>query len=255
MTIETEPLWLKNARHLVGLKEIVGSRHEAKVLEFFAEAGHPEIHNDETAWCDAFVNAMLRRAGYAGTGSLAARSFLTWGETLKTPKPGCIAVFKRGNSAWEGHVAFFLRDLGDHIEVLGGNQGNSVSVARQPKSSLLGYRWPVVVSAPAAKPKTPAKEAGKAAGAVIGGGAIVTGTKAAVDAGWGFSEWALLIGGLIVLGTLAYFGWHWWKERRATTPADAAPVASLVEAAKTRPMTRRARSKWLPMCRMDIVFA
>lgn len=62
-----DPLWLDKARDLVGLREIVGSRHEPKVLQFFAEAGHPEIYNDETAWCAAFANAILRRASYAGT--------------------------------------------------------------------------------------------------------------------------------------------------------------------------------------------
>jgi uncharacterized protein (TIGR02594 family) len=189
-----DPAWLKNARELVGLKEIVGSKHEPKVLEFFAEAGHPEIHNDETAWCAAFANAMLRRAGYAGTGSLAARSFLTWGEGLKTPRPGCIAVFKRGNSTWEGHVAFFLRDLGDSIEVLGGNQGNAVSVTRMPKASLLGYRWPTITAAPAAKPAaqpaapakppvlSPGAKAAPAGATVAVGGAGAAASQAGLSA-------------------------------------------------------------------------
>lgn len=106
-----DPLWLKNARQLLGVKEIIGSKDEQKILEFFKEAGHPEVHSETVPWCAAFANAMLRRAGYAGTGSLAARSFLNWGQSLKTPKPGCIVVFKRGNSSWQGHVAFFLRDL------------------------------------------------------------------------------------------------------------------------------------------------
>jgi hypothetical protein len=70
-----DPAWLKNTRaSSLGLKEIVGSKHEPNVREFFAEAGHPEIHNDEIPWCAAFANGMLRRAGYAGTGSLAARA-------------------------------------------------------------------------------------------------------------------------------------------------------------------------------------
>lgn len=138
----SEPKWLAEARALVGLKEIVGSRHEKKVVQFFADAGHAWVKDDETAWCAAFVNAMLAKAGVKGTGSLAARSFLKWGEKLKAPKPGCIVVFKRGNSSWQGHVAFFIRTVGASIEVLGGNQGNAVSIAKYPKSKLLGYRWP-----------------------------------------------------------------------------------------------------------------
>lgn len=233
-----DPPWLANARQLVGLKEIVGSRHEPKVVEFFAEAGHPEVHDDETAWCAAFANAMLRRAGYAGTGSLAARSFLTWGDELKIPKLGCIVVFKRGDSEWQGHVAFFLRDLGDRIEILGGNQGNAVSVITKSKDDLLGYRWPVIISAPATKPNV-TKEAGKAAtGSVIGGG-LVVGGKAAVDAGWGIMEWSLLCTGLIILCAAAFFGWRWWKSRNAPKPLPAATVSAVVNSARRKPVTPR----------------
>jgi uncharacterized protein (TIGR02594 family) len=149
---QTDPLWLTKGRELVGLKEIVGSKHERKVLDFFAEAGHPEIHDDETAWCAAFANAMLRRAGYAGTGSLAARSFLNWGTKLEKPQRGCIVVFKRGNSEWQGHVAFFISDQGATVEVLGGNQGNSVSYARFKKSDVLDYRWPQIAGVPQKAP-------------------------------------------------------------------------------------------------------
>ena len=30
-----------------------------KVLAYFKDAGHPEVSTDETAWCAAFVGAML----------------------------------------------------------------------------------------------------------------------------------------------------------------------------------------------------
>ena len=51
-------------------------------------------------------------------------------------------VFKRGNSSWQGHVAFYLGETAGRIYVLGGNQSNSVSVTSYPKSKLLGYRTP-----------------------------------------------------------------------------------------------------------------
>jgi uncharacterized protein (TIGR02594 family) len=221
-----EPVWLKNARQLLGLKEIVGSRHEPKVLEFFAEAGHPEIHNDETAWCAAFANAMLRRAGYAGTGSLAARSFLTWGEKLAKPRPGCVAVFKRGNSSWEGHVAFFIREVGDRVEILGGNQSNSVSITTMPKSALLGYRWPLIVGASTPKPAPPAppapvKKPAASAGAKAATGAatVAVGGAGAAAAKAGLSApeilaiitvASLVVGGAILIGYRIIKGnWPW----------------------------------------------
>ncbi len=235
--------WVKYARELVGLKEIVGSRHEAKVVQFFAEAGHAGIKDDETAWCAAFVNAMLRRAGYAGTGSLAARSFLTWGEKLKAPKVGCIVVFKRGNSTWQGHVGFVV-GIGDKtLQVLAGNQGNAVSIRSFPIDNMvLGYRWPAVKSAPAAKPVTPAKTAATVAGAAVSGAVVAAAGKVAVDAGWGFNEWVLLLMAVVAMSAVFYFGWRWWQgrkvEARATTSA-----AALIETAKTKPEKPRARRK------------
>ena len=248
-----EPLWLKNARELVGLREIVGSKNEPKVLEFFKEAGHPEIHNDETAWCAAFANSMLRRAGFAGTGALNARSFLTWGTKLDVPKPGCIVVFKRGNSEWEGHVAFFLRDLGNgYLEVLGGNQGNAVSIARHAKADLLGYRWPlisavtpkpVVVVAPApAKAVLPADKKTVAKGAA--GTAILIGVgKGAHEAAkqgvsameiclWIFGLTALAVG-IFVIGYHIIKG-HWpWKSISTGNQSQAPLPLSLPQSEKS----------------------
>src|SRR5262249_44572978 len=60
------------------------------------------------------------------------------------PQRGCIVVFWRGDpNAETGHVAFYDHDDGDHIVVLGGNQGDAVTTARFPKSRVLAYRWPV----------------------------------------------------------------------------------------------------------------
>ena len=55
-------------------------------------------------------------------------------------KPGDVVVFKRGNSSWQGHVAFFVKDKGALIEVLGGNQSNAVNVKGYQASKLLGIR-------------------------------------------------------------------------------------------------------------------
>lgn len=134
--------WYELAKSEEGTKEIKGKRHNPKVLAYFADAGFSGIKDDETAWCAGFANAMLERAGYAGSKSLAARSFLNWGKKLSRPKMGCIVVFKRGNSSWQGHVGFYAGETKKYIYVLGGNQRNEVNVSRYPKSKFLGYRWP-----------------------------------------------------------------------------------------------------------------
>lgn len=113
-----------------------------KVLAYFRDAGHPEVPNDETAWCAAFVGAMLHRAGIPNTGSLLARSYLEWGEPVDRAdaREGDIVIFSRGSSSWQGHVGFFVRDAGSLITVLGGNQSNAVSQRPYGAKSLLGIR-------------------------------------------------------------------------------------------------------------------
>lgn len=95
-------------------------------------------------WCAAFANAVLSKAGYHGTGSLLARSFLGYGIATKYPREGDIAVFSRGRNKTAGHVGFYVGeetlDGVKYIKVLGGNQNKEVSVAYYPADKLLGYR-------------------------------------------------------------------------------------------------------------------
>jgi uncharacterized protein (TIGR02594 family) len=138
--LDSDPCWLKEAWKYEGIKEIKGSRHNPKVVQFFKDVGHGWVKNDETAWCAAFVGAMLAHCDMPHTSSLAARSYLQWGRKTSRPKRGDIVVFKRGNSSWQGHVAFYLGEASGRIYVLGGNQANAVNVRSYTKSSLLGYR-------------------------------------------------------------------------------------------------------------------
>jgi hypothetical protein len=54
-----------------------------------------------------------------------------------------VAVLQRGADSSQGHVAFWIGAKGDRVLLLGGNQGNAVSVAAYPVFRVLGYRWPV----------------------------------------------------------------------------------------------------------------
>jgi uncharacterized protein (TIGR02594 family) len=136
--------WFSVATHFRGITEVHGSVDNPKILEMFRISGHPEIKDDETPWCAAFVGACLRLAGYRSSGSLGARSYQRFGDDLGSkPQRGCIVVFWRGDpNAATGHVAFFDREEGDRVFVLGGNQGDAVSIDPYPKSRVLAYRWP-----------------------------------------------------------------------------------------------------------------
>jgi uncharacterized protein (TIGR02594 family) len=96
----------------------------------------------DAAWCDAFAGACLERAGHASTRSLMARSYLRWGEALDEGRFGAVAVLSRGSDPSAGHVGFLLGETDAHVVLLGGNQGDAVSVAAFPKARLLGLRWP-----------------------------------------------------------------------------------------------------------------
>jgi len=130
------------ARGYLGTKEVAGADNNPLIMEMYASVGADWVEHDSVAWCAAFVGHCLERAGIRSTRKLTARSYLTFGEPvdLKDAREGDIVVFKRGNSGWKGHVAFFVADAGSKIAVLGGNQGDAVTIAKYPKSTLLGVR-------------------------------------------------------------------------------------------------------------------
>ena len=134
--------WFDEAKKELGIRE---GRDDAEILRFFKEAGHPEVHSSEEAWCAAFTGAMLSRAGCKPSGSLMARSYEGYGESLNSPCVGCIAVLWRGSPHSSlGHVGFVVEAGGDFIKLLGGNQGAAgvVSIETFPKDRVLSYRWP-----------------------------------------------------------------------------------------------------------------
>lgn len=111
-------------------------------LTEYLENGGVNLDPAVTAWCAAFVNATLQQAGQEGTGSNMARSFMDWGTAVDQPQVGDLAVFSRGDPNGPfGHVGFFQGyDENGNILVLGGNQGDAVSVAPYSPDRLLGFR-------------------------------------------------------------------------------------------------------------------
>lgn len=123
-------------------KEIPGQESNPKILEVYKAVdglNNIELNDDEVAWCSCFANWCVQRAGGRGTRSAMARSWLNWG-LESDGQIGDIVVLKRGNSAWQGHVGFLVKKDLLNIQVLGGNQSNTVNIQSYPKSSVLGYR-------------------------------------------------------------------------------------------------------------------
>lgn len=136
-----QPAWLATAKKELGQREIVGDKDNPRIVEYHQETTL-KATDDETAWCSAFVNWCMAKASLKGTRSAAARSWLQWGKMISTPAYGCVVILERGGSPTQGHVGFFMGTKDGQIALLGGNQGNAVSVTWFPASKLLGYRWP-----------------------------------------------------------------------------------------------------------------
>ncbi len=133
--------WMAIAVSELGVAEVPGPGDNPRIQEYLrsTDLDRQLASNDETPWCSGFVNWCIEKAGYAGTNSARARSWLHWGKPLTTPRRGCITVFTRDGG---GHVAFYVGETTTHYVVLGGNQGNRVCVANYEKARLLGFRLP-----------------------------------------------------------------------------------------------------------------
>lgn len=126
----------------IGVAEIKGKVDNPRVVNYFDEIGFDgKALKDETAWCSAFANWVALKAGLDRSGKLNARSWLTVGTAVTTPEIGDVVVLWRvAKNDWRGHVGFFVRETKNWIYILGGNQGNKVSIQAYRKNRLLEYR-------------------------------------------------------------------------------------------------------------------
>lgn len=147
-----EPPWLVIARQSLGLAEIPGKDTAPAISRWLIEL-KAWWRDDETPWCGTFVAHCFREAGIELPQHwYRARAWLDWGSPLYSTEPsldhaaiGCVAVFERKGG---GHVGFVVGlDRRGNLMVLGGNQGNRVSIAAFPPERVLGYRWPYGVDA------------------------------------------------------------------------------------------------------------
>jgi uncharacterized protein (TIGR02594 family) len=140
---------LDQALKFIGIKEQPGSASNPLVL-FMLQHVAGWVQDDAVAWCSAFVGFIAWLWDLPQSNSLAARSWLKVGTpiSLVEARPGFdIVVLKRGANSpgpsvleAEGHVGFFVsQDIGG-VTVLGGNQGDAVSIEKFPVDRVLGVR-------------------------------------------------------------------------------------------------------------------
>ena len=130
------PYDIAKAELALGVAEFPGSANNPRIVMYHQSTNMNAGTADSVPWCSAFVNYAVEAAGMIGTNSQWALSWADWGVAATSPKEGDIVVFERIGAG--GHVGFLCRDLGDQIEVLGGNQSNRVRRQFYPKDGTLG---------------------------------------------------------------------------------------------------------------------
>ena len=145
------------AMRYLGVAEARGDDTNPHIRAWLADAGISHAQ-DETPWCGAFMWHLFGRllgpgllGKYTPTFPARARWWLTVGRpvALSEARVGFdVVVLKRGDGEQPGpdvldapgHVGLFggLRD--GFVRLLGGNQGNAVSVASFPAARVLGVR-------------------------------------------------------------------------------------------------------------------
>lgn len=149
----TEPVWYREAKKWIGLKEYPGAKHNPTILGWAKRLGAKvlgiNVTDDETPWCGLFVAHCMDTAGIQSPPiAVRASAWGNWGRLLNGPRLGCVLVFTRQGG---GHVGFYVGEDSTHYHVLGGNQSNSVNVMRLEKSRLTSMRWPNGVTLPPVK--------------------------------------------------------------------------------------------------------
>jgi uncharacterized protein (TIGR02594 family) len=132
---EKSPRILVEAVKMIGVKEIVGAKHNPEILRWAKVVGLEKTYTaDEIPWCGL---AMAYAAHMAGLEvpkiPLRALAWNNFGVQVSEPMLGDILTFTRNGG---GHVGIYVGEDKDCYHVLGGNQSNAMNVTRILKSRL-----------------------------------------------------------------------------------------------------------------------
>ena len=141
-----EPAWLTAARAKLGTREAPGAANSPTIMGWAKRLGTKVLgiayNADSVPWCGVFVAACLHEVGMTpATIAVRAKSWATWGVNLAADRlaPGVVLVFEREGG---GHVGFYVGEDTASYHVLGGNQGDRVSIMRLEKKRCVARRWP-----------------------------------------------------------------------------------------------------------------
>ena len=136
---EASPKILVEAVKLIGTKEIVGKEHNPVILGWARDLDLGKVYTaDAIPWCGLFIAYVAKMAGKdVVKNPLYALNWAAWGNPIDKPELGDILTFKRNGG---GHVGIYVGEDKDFYHVLGGNQGDAVTVSRIAKTRLYRAR-------------------------------------------------------------------------------------------------------------------
>jgi uncharacterized protein (TIGR02594 family) len=137
------------AQRFTGIEEVGGNVDNPQIMAML-KLDNAWPSSDEVPWCSGFANYICWLARLPRSKDLRARSWLNIGRgiPLEAAEHGDIIVIKRGKgeqpgpevTTAPGHVGFYAGRTDGLIEILGGNQSDTVKISRYPRDRLLGVR-------------------------------------------------------------------------------------------------------------------
>lgn len=133
------------AHRFVGQKEVVGKGSNPLILGMLQLAS-TWPSDDSVPWCSAFVWFWaflydLPRPPRAV--ALRARAWLDFGMPILLEEAIVgfdIVVLERGKNPADGHVGFYAGHDDEHVTLLGGNQGDAVTIQAFDRERIVGVR-------------------------------------------------------------------------------------------------------------------
>lgn len=138
---ENAPRHLLKAIELFGTVEIVGARHNNVIIGWAKEVGLGSIYKaDEIPWCGLYIAIIMKRAERQPVkDALGALNWNNFGVHSEVPMLGDVLTFTRKGG---GHVGLYVGEDVAAYHVLGGNQGDKVSIVRIAKERISQVRRP-----------------------------------------------------------------------------------------------------------------
>jgi uncharacterized protein (TIGR02594 family) len=147
LALESAPRHLLKALELYGVTETVGPKNNPAILGWAKEVGLDSVYNEDSIpWCGLFMAVIMKRAVREPVKDpLYALNWNNFGVKIGQPMLGDVITFSRQSG---GHVGLYVGEDAAAYHILGGNQGDKVSIVRIAKARVSQVRRPPYILQP-----------------------------------------------------------------------------------------------------------